>query len=172
MHGGFSASSKQIVRHFLFCFAENFNKILVMDQNLINQRKFEELKSINLPAGNLAVFGSGPMCVRGLRECQDLDVIVTEKVFNEYLQNLDWELKEHNNSKYLKNKNLEIELWKNWALGDWNIQELIKDSEVINGIPFVKLEYVLKWKKINNLEKDLKDIKIIEDYLKNCRGQN
>lgn len=150
----------QKVRHFSFCFAENFDKILAMDQNLINQRKFEELKNINLPAGNFAVFGSGPMCVRGLRECRDLDVVVTEKVFNEYLRNSDWELKERNNSKYLKNKNFEIELWKDWVLGDYNIRELIKDSEVINGMPFVKLEYVLKWKKINNREKDLKDIKI------------
>lgn len=136
----------------------------------MNEKLFKEMENINLPTGNFAVFGSGPICVRGLRECRDLDVVVTEKVFNECLRNSDWELKKRNNNECLKNKNFEIELWKDWAPGDHNIQELIKDSEFINGIPFVKLEYVLKWKKINNREKDLKDIKIIEDYLKNHRG--
>jgi len=35
-----------------------------------------ELKELNLPKESFAVFGSGPMAVRDMREINDLDLIV------------------------------------------------------------------------------------------------
>ena len=43
----------------------------------------DELKSLNLPKGKFAIFGSGPLSVRGLRENEDLDVLVTPDLWNE-----------------------------------------------------------------------------------------
>jgi len=42
---------------------------------------------------------------------------------------------------------------------------LIDDAEIIDGLPFVKLEYVVKYKKQDGREKDLKDIETIEKFL-------
>lgn len=119
---------------------------------------FEKLKELNLPIGKYAVFGSGPMCIRRIRENRDIDVIVTKDIFEMYKKNPDWELKRCNKSDYLENKNFEIELWEDWAPGEWNVEDLINDSEIINDLPFVKLEYVKEWKKIHGREKDLKDV--------------
>jgi len=51
-----------------------------------------------------------------------------------------------------------------WRAGD--IKKLIAEAEIIDDLPFVKLEDVLKWKKLcNRGEKDKRDIELIENYL-------
>jgi len=125
-------------------------------------------KKIDLPLGKYVIFGSGPMGIRGLRKCYDLDILVTEDIFNEYKNKSDWEYKEfERDGRHVEmvEKN-NIELYKTWGPGEWNEDELIKTSEIIDGLPFVRLEYVIKWKKISGREKDLNDIKIIEGYIK------
>lgn len=44
---------------------------------------------------------------------------------------------------------------------------LIKNAEIINGIPFLPLSELIKFKKALGREKDFKDIELIEQYLKN-----
>ncbi|GAF93599.1 unnamed protein product, partial [marine sediment metagenome] len=48
----------------------------------------DELKRLDLPKDKYAIFGSGPLAIRGLRENRDLDIIVKpelwEKLVNEY----------------------------------------------------------------------------------------
>jgi hypothetical protein len=46
------------------------------------------------------------------------------------------------------------------------VQNIIDKAEIIDGLTFVRLEEVLKWKKMMNREKDKKDIEIIENYLR------
>ena len=132
-----------------------------------NEELFNNLKGLNLPIEEYAIFGSGPMGVRNLREMHDIDIIITEKLYNEYIGKNGWEVKniyENNDCfKGLTNHNLSIEMWKDWYT-DWDVIELIKGSEIINGLPFVKLEKVLKWKKFFAKEKDLKDAEIIEKF--------
>ncbi|MCL4400344.1 hypothetical protein M1506_03695 [Patescibacteria group bacterium] len=125
---------------------------------------FERVRDIGLPAGGYAIFGSGPMAVRGLRDCRDIDVIVIAEVFDEYKGASGWDIKELNDVEYLFRN--DVELWKEWGPGEWDIKQLIEDSEVIEGLPFVRLTEVLKWKKILKREKDLKDIEILEAYFK------
>ena len=43
--------------------------------------------------------------------------------------------------------------------------KLIDEAEIIDNLPWVHIEHVLEYKKILNREKDIADIKIIEDYL-------
>ncbi len=52
-----------------------------------------------------------------------------------------------------------------WGAG-WDTPVLIENAEIIDGLAFVRLEEVLKWKKSRNKEKDQKDIELIENYLK------
>jgi hypothetical protein len=62
-----------------------------------------------------------------------------------------------------------IEVGDVWDYGEYNPdpQLLINDADIIDGVPFVRLEEVLKWKKAYGREKDKMDIKLIEEYLKN-----
>ena len=41
------------------------------------------LKKINLSVGQYAVFGSGPLAVRGIRPANDLDLIVKDELWRE-----------------------------------------------------------------------------------------
>ena len=125
------------------------------------------MKNLELPEGQYAIFGSAPMGIRGLRECRDLDVIVTEEIFEDYKGKFGWELKKfERDGRHVEmvEKN-NIEFYKDWGPGDWNVKELIKDAEVINDLPFVKLEQVIKWKKISAREKDLADVQLIQNFL-------
>lgn len=46
-----------------------------------------------------------------------------------------------------------------------NPEEIIRNSELIQGHPFAKLDYILKWKKVMGREKDLNDVRLIEKYI-------
>lgn len=137
---------------------------------MVNNELFKKVKDLNLPIGEYALFGSAPMGIRGLRECNDVDIIVTEKLWNEYKSKQGWKFKRvkgYDSNKYFEGlQNDDIELWKDWW-PKWDIKNLIQEAEIINSLPFVKLEKVLKWKKYIAREKDLKDIKIIEKFLQN-----
>ncbi|MFC1612312.1 hypothetical protein ACFL29_00480 [Patescibacteria group bacterium] len=126
------------------------------------------IKALELPKGKFAIFGSGPMAVRKLREGRDVDLIVTEDILDEYKEKPGWQYRKFTRDK----REIEaverdaIEMYKDWGPGKWNIKRLINESEIIDGLPFVRLEEVLRWKKISAREKDLNDIKLIEEFLK------
>lgn len=126
---------------------------------------YERVRALDLPKGKYAVFGSAPMCVRRLRACNDVDIVVTEDVWNSFKNKDDWKFgRKPDGSEYLEKNG--VELWKNWAPGEWDINRLIREADVIDDVPFVKLNDVAKWKRINGRKKDLNDVKIIEEYLK------
>jgi hypothetical protein len=125
---------------------------------------FEKVKELGLPSGSYAIFGSGPMAVRGLRECGDIDLIVTDELFEEYKSASGWELKDVGGREILAKDG--VEMGPGWWPGEWDIEQLIEDADIIENLPFVRLVEVLKWKRLAKREKDLKDIEIIEDYFK------
>lgn len=125
----------------------------------------QKLKELNLPQGRYAVFGSGPLTARGLRESEDLDLIVADDFFQKYEKEEGWQVKQLKKGYGLTCGN--VELIREWWPGEWNIEKLIKEADIIKGFPFVRLEEVLKWKKMRGAEKDLKDIRLIEDFLSN-----
>ncbi|MFA5333977.1 MAG: methyltransferase domain-containing protein [Candidatus Nanoarchaeia archaeon] len=125
----------------------------------------DKLKSLNLPNGDYAIFGSAPMGIRGIRETNhDLDLIVKPELWDE--------LKKKYGLAHIKGVKGEviiidkdIEVYNSW--GDWikDIIPLIDSAELIQGFPFVKLKYVLDWKIKYGREKDKKDAILIREYL-------
>ena len=45
-----------------------------------------------------------------------------------------------------------------WAIGDFDVDELIDTAEVIDGIPFVRLEHVVAYKRIASRDKDVEHL--------------
>lgn len=119
----------------------------------------EELKKLDLPEGEYAIFGSGPLAVRGIREAEDLDVVVTKNLY-EKLKEKYPEEKERINIG-----NIEV-IPPNAPIIE-NAEELIKRGEIIKGFRFVSLKDIIEWKKKMGREKDLKDIELVKGYLKN-----
>lgn len=120
----------------------------------------EELKKLNLPKDKFAIFGSGPLGIRNIRESNDIDLIVKEELWNELRKKYPI-----NKEKYDAIIIGNIEIFHKWPPFE-EVNILIDSADIIQGFRFVKLEYVLEWKKFLNREKDLRDIKLIEEYFK------
>lgn len=130
---------------------------------------FKEVKNLNLPLGEYVIVGSGPMAARGIRECKDIDILVSEKLFDSLKNkgwnavNLEWE-----GRKFTTLKKGIFEVDKNFCTGKFNpdTNEVIKSADLINNIPFLPLSELIKFKKALGREKDLKDIELIKNHLK------
>ncbi len=118
-----------------------------------------ELKRLNLPKSEYSIMGSGPLAVHGIREANDLDIVVSDKLW--------YVLKEKYADKYIEKRHCieigNIEIFNKW--GDYDSNYLLSNSELIDGFPYVYLRVVLAWKKRMGRPKDLIDIELIQKYM-------
>lgn len=125
--------------------------------------KLEELKCLKLPHGDYAITGSGPMAIRGLREANDIDVVVKKTLWLELLKRfVPCDL------KHMRIGNIEI--WGDFINLTERMEKVIDSSELIDGYPFVTLQDTLSWKKFLNREKDQKDIKMIDHFIHHSKS--
>jgi len=136
-----------------------------MRKNLRNHDLFIKLASLNLSKNDYVIFGSSPMFAHGLKDTlNDLDVLAGEKT---------WAIAKSYGTveKFPEGNNVirllggKIEILESWWPGQWNINELIARSEIIDTFPFASLEDVLTWKKLLRRPKDVEHILLIENYL-------
>ena len=137
-------------------------KLITSGQNKILFEEFkeylDELKKLNLPNDKYAVFGSGPLAIHKIRDSDDIDIIVKEDLWNKLIKKYPQE-----NDKLIKIGSVEI--YKNWLPWFKDVNFLIDDADIFENIRFVKLKYVLEWKKAYGREKDKRDVKLIEKYI-------
>ena len=128
----------------------------------------DEVKKLDLPAGEYLVCGSGIMSALGIRECSDIDLLVTPSLFEE-LKRRGWDYHEVEIDGRSRPKltygpaEAYTELW----YGNERVpgDALIAEAEIIDGVPFQPLHELLKMKRAMNREKDRRDIESIEKYL-------
>ena len=127
---------------------------------------FAALRSLELPAGDFAVFGSGPLIIRGIIEAtNDVDVISRGAAWDRAC--------EIGELAYLAEHAVEvvsffggaITVGTSWAYGEFDIDCLIDTAEVIHGLPFVQLRYVVRYKEIAARPKDLTHLRLLETSL-------
>jgi len=124
----------------------------------------DELRALDLPPGSFAIFGSGPLAVRGWRVAKDLDIIVRKPVWDELAKRFPM------NGKGTGLAVGHIELFAEWKPWFDDADMLIDTAETIEGLPFVRLEHVITWKKAMGREKDLKDLALIERMVQKPDG--
>ncbi|PLW80083.1 hypothetical protein C0585_04155 [Candidatus Woesearchaeota archaeon] len=117
----------------------------------------EKLKKLNLPVNSFAIFGSGQLCIRNLIPWRDIDIIAKKDLWDE--------LSKKYGDKGHKIEIGDIEIFYDWPGFD-NIDKLIDTADFIEGLPFVNIENVLKWKKERNHLKDAKHIMLLENIKK------
>ncbi|MFA6446554.1 MAG: hypothetical protein WCW14_04900 [Candidatus Paceibacterota bacterium] len=134
--------------------------------NIIN-----EIRKLNLPIGKYSVVGGGALASRGIRESDDVDLIVTEDLYKQ-LKNDGWEEKEkHPNHFHIYKDNAEAA--KNFLHVEGcqlTTDGVIKNSDIIDGVPFMSLNDLIELKQTMGREKDLKDIELINNYLKSIKN--
>jgi len=117
---------------------------------------FQYVRDLRLPVGDYAIFGSGPMIIRGwISGANDLDIICRGKAWEiacnkgvvSYDERYDVSLASHCNGR--------VTFGTEWAIGEFDIDELIDTAEIIDGLPFVGLQHVIEYKQIRASAKDL-----------------
>ena len=127
-------------------------------------RPFGKLRALELPAEDYAVFGSGPLAVRGLIEdVRDLDVVARGAAWTK-AQGLGPVHPASGGDPVVRLEGGAIEIFGGW-LG-WDIDAIIDGAEIIDGLPFACLEDVLAFKLHHGRPKDLEHARLMAEHLR------
>ena len=129
-------------------------------------RCINTLKELNIPKEDFVIYGSAPMVLRGLKEKNnDLDVLVKDSLW----EKLSIKYPNNINGDYIDIEGVSFTHKDMNLLGD--INEVIKQSDVIDGFHILSLAETKRWKEKIGGESHLKDAKVIEDYLNNLESK-
>lgn len=114
------------------------------------------LRSLQVPAGDYAIFGSGPLIIRGwIQPTNDIDVVCRGRAWavvqsQGALVHLDdWDV------DIVEMLDGSLTFGCRWQAGDIDVDEVIDQAEQIRGLPFAKLSHVAAFKQATGREKDL-----------------
>ncbi len=122
----------------------------------------DQLVELNLPEGDWALFGSGPLLARGwIDEAGDLDVISRGEAWS-------W-AKRHGVPEVLDDGSViyafgDVTIGDRWKYGEFSVDVLIDTADDIAGIPCVRLEHVETFKRIAGRPKDRHHLDLIEAH--------
>ena len=136
-----------------------------------NQAKFAVLKRMNLPIDQYAIIGSGPLGIRNLREIGDIDIIVTPELWASLAEK--YGITDTGSVKKIIFPGGIIEaFWQESFYSDPKdprdpiMAERIAQADIIDGLPFDTLQNVSYYKIKGGRDKDLKDIFLIQRFLR------
>ena len=122
----------------------------------------EQVKTLGLPAGDYAIFGSGPLLVREIiDQVNDIDIISRGAAWERaqtlgelcYLEDYDVHVVSIDDGA--------ITIGTSWGIGEFDVNELIDSAEQIRDLPFVRLQYVVDYKRIANRPKDIAHLELL-----------
>jgi hypothetical protein len=127
----------------------------------------QKIKELNFPLDQYVVVGSGTMDVLGIRPASDIDIAVTKELHQKLREGGEWKEYEKYNKIFLVDDTFEIipELF--WEGYYTTTKEAISSALVIEGIPFMNLDELIKFKTAMGREKDRIDIEMIKKYQEN-----
>ena len=124
----------------------------------------ERVRTLNLPADEFVVIGSGVLEALGLRLSNDVDIVVSPRLYDE-LKNLGWAETPRRNYFYLQKDDTEAYLfWDNDSI-EPNLAELKQSEMVIDGIAFADPQRLMAWKQRRAEPKDLRDVVLLQQWL-------
>jgi hypothetical protein len=124
---------------------------------------FDSLRSLELPDGEYAVFGSGPLIVRGIIDAtNDLDVVSRGAAWEKACDLGEMVTLVEYDVDIVTFLDGAITIGTSWAFGDVDIDDLIDTANTIDGLPFVRLEHVVRYKTIAGRPKDLEHLRLLD----------
>ena len=123
---------------------------------------FDFVARLELTPGEYAIFGSGPIIVRGLIPfSNDLDIICRGNTWQSLLRNSQAEFLDEYDATVVSMANGAVTFGSTWGIGKFDTDALIESAETISGLPFVQLRYVIEYKMIRSMPKDLTHLEAI-----------
>lgn len=121
------------------------------------------LLGLELDTSDYAVFGSAPLFMKGLKSSlRDLDVIARGRAWQQALDLADRGLLKRETPPsgrglMLRHPDESIEIFTEWTTDKVDVDELIDSAETIDGIRFVQVGDVVRWKMESGRKKDRLD---------------
>lgn len=120
---------------------------------------FDFVAQLGLAQGEYAIFGSGPLIVRGIIPLSnDLDIICRGSAWRTVLAAGQPQFLDAYETTVVSMANGSVTFGTTWGIGAFDIDELVDTADIIDGLPFVRLRYVIEYKTIRSLPKDLAHI--------------
>jgi hypothetical protein len=128
---------------------------------------FTTIKALNFQPADYVVMGGAALAARGLKETNDIDIVVSGRLLTECQARPEW----HHHPRLIATEpaglsNGEVELYPTIGGVHISFEELRKNAEIIDGIPFASLEDMITIKQTYAREKDLEDVDRIRAYQK------
>ncbi len=129
----------------------------------------DDLAELHLPTGSYMVMGSGILDALNIRSAEDVDLVLSDDVY-EHLREVGWRDRTSSNGS----KGIEQGVFQ--AYNRWSdetviktVDELLIDAEWVNGVPFNSLAKLSLYKLRRGRDKDLADLELINRYLDSLR---
>ena len=124
----------------------------------------DRLASLDIDSAEPVIVGSGILDVVGIRPSNDIDLLVSKETFYK-IANSGHEISQRpDGSEKIEIDNVEL-------MYDWygkKVSDAAIKTTVIDGIKFMSIEEVRRWKALLDRSKDQADILLIDKYLENC----
>ncbi|MGW1101751.1 hypothetical protein [Streptomyces sp. NPDC002540] len=132
---------------------------------------FAALAALQLPRGEYVVCGSAALYVRGLRSRMgDLDVLARGEAWQRALELGTAEPTISGYGLRVVHPTASIEIMDRWTQG-WSTNRLIDEADVIDGVPFMRLGDILRWKIAAGRPKDHADVTAIRHLYRVWTGE-
>ena len=124
-----------------------------------------KVKNLNLPENSYVVFGSCPLAIEGIRESNDIDLLVSGEL-HKILESKGWQkiVKGPHDTPVVRDV---FEAHDNWNFSSYNptLADLLINAKDVDGVKFASIDDVRRWKLASSRPKDLADLKLIDAYL-------
>ena len=137
----------------------------ILEVSMNRKELVEKVKALGLPMGTYVVFGSGPLAAAGIRETEDVDLFVSDRLYTHMHENGWHETVGINGDHILKHGDYEVS--RSWKFGTYHphFSDLYAAADIVDGVPFVNLHEVRAWKLQSSRPKDRRDIELIDRYM-------
>ncbi len=129
------------------------------------------VKALNLPLDQIVVIGSGILDQLGIRPASDIDLAASSDLIEKLSEESgDWSKKFDDNQRfYFVKDDGSAEVWDGWDFDGQAVSydELLSRSIKYDGVRFVDLEFLREWKSWRSREKDVQDVKLIDEWRAN-----
>lgn len=131
----------------------------------------DKVKALNLPLDQIIVIGSGILDQLGIRPASDIDLAASSDLMKKLSEESgDWLKKFDDNQRfYFVKDDGSAEVWDGWEFDRQAVSydDLLDYAVKYDGVRFVSLEFLSRWKKWRSREKDVQDVKLIDEWRAN-----
>ena len=128
----------------------------------------DKVKALNLPLDQIIVIGSGILDQLRIRPASDIDLAASSDLMKKLSEeSSDW-LKEFDDNRrfYFVKDDGSAEVWDGWDFDGQAVSydDLLDYAVEYDGVRFVDLEFLRKWKSWRGREKDVRDVELIDEW--------